>query len=49
MKSQGIAVTVLSVASLFLSLRLSDELKAINDEKFAMIHAYAQNWPSMSN
>jgi hypothetical protein len=27
----------------------SDELKAINDEKFAMIHAYAQSWPSMSN
>ena len=109
MKSQGIAVIVLSGASLFLSLRLfgqrgdqnapqpplatlgmslqelqllrhdlrkqkqkliaenlplteseavkfwhvyqqySDELKAINDEKFAMIHAYAQNWPSMSN
>ena len=27
----------------------SDELKGINDEKFAMIHAYAQNWSSMSN
>jgi hypothetical protein len=29
--------------------KYSDELKEINDEKFAMIHAYAQNWPSMSN
>jgi hypothetical protein len=27
----------------------SDELKEINDEKFAMIHSYAQNWRSMSN
>ena len=27
----------------------SDELKGINDDKFAMIHAYAQNWSSMSN
>ena len=29
--------------------KYSDELKEINDEKFAMIHTYAQNWRSMSN
>jgi hypothetical protein len=32
--------------------KYSDELKEINDEKFAMIHSYAsyaQNWRSMSN
>ena len=29
--------------------KYSDELKAINDEKFAMLHGYSQNWRSMSN
>jgi hypothetical protein len=29
--------------------KYSNELKEINDEKFAMIHGYAQNWRSMSN
>lgn len=29
--------------------KYSDELKEINDEKFAMLHSYAQNWRSMSN
>ncbi|HTB92278.1 MAG TPA: hypothetical protein VK728_05575 [Candidatus Sulfotelmatobacter sp.] len=29
--------------------KYSKELQAINDEKFEMIHSYAQNWRSMSN
>jgi hypothetical protein len=29
--------------------KYSDELNVINDEKFTMIHSYAQNWRSMSN
>lgn len=29
--------------------KYSDELKEISDEKFAMLHAYSQNWRSMSN
>ena len=29
--------------------RYSDELNEINNEKFAMLHSYAQNWRSMSN
>ena len=29
--------------------KYSDELKEMNDEKFAMLHAYAQNWRTMSN
>ena len=29
--------------------KYSDDLKEINDEKFAMIHSYAQHWRSMSN
>ena len=29
--------------------KYSDELKQINDEKYVMIHSYAQNWRSMSN
>ena len=29
--------------------KYSDELKQINDEKFQMLHAYSQSWPSMSN
>jgi len=29
--------------------KYSDELKDINDEKFAMLHSYAQGWRSMSN
>jgi hypothetical protein len=29
--------------------KYSAELKDINDEKFDMIHSYAQNWRTMSN
>jgi hypothetical protein len=29
--------------------KYSTELKAVNDEKFAMLHSYSQNWSSMSN
>lgn len=29
--------------------KYSKEIQGINDEKFEMIHSYAQNWPSMSN
>ena len=29
--------------------KYSDELKEINDEKFSMLHTYAQKWQSMSN
>jgi hypothetical protein len=29
--------------------KYSDELKDINDEKFAMLHSYSQNWRLMSN
>jgi len=29
--------------------KYSKELQEINDEKFEMIHFYAQNWRSMSN
>jgi len=29
--------------------KYSAELKAVNDEKFAMLHSYSQNWSSMSN
>ena len=29
--------------------KYSDDLKEINDEKFVIIHSYAQNWRSMSN
>jgi hypothetical protein len=29
--------------------KYSDELKEVNDEQFAMLHTYAQNWRSMSN
>jgi len=29
--------------------KYSKELQEINDEKFEMIHSYAQNWRSMSN
>ena len=29
--------------------KYSKELQGINDEKFEMIHSYAQNWRSMSN
>ena len=29
--------------------KYSDELKQINDEKFAMLHSYSQNWRTMSN
>jgi hypothetical protein len=29
--------------------KYSGELTEINDEKFAMLHSYAQNWRSMSN
>jgi len=29
--------------------KYSKELQEINDEKFGMIHSYAQNWRSMSN
>jgi hypothetical protein len=29
--------------------KYSDEVKEINDERFSMLHAYAQNWRSMTN
>ena len=29
--------------------KYSSDLKDINDEKFAMLHAYSQNWRTMSN
>ena len=29
--------------------KYSDELKEINDERFSMLHSYAQNYRSMSN
>lgn len=29
--------------------KYSDELNEVNNEKFAMLHSYAQNWRSMSN
>jgi hypothetical protein len=29
--------------------KYSTELREINDEKFAMLHSYAQNWRTMSN
>jgi hypothetical protein len=29
--------------------KYSEELNVINDEKFSLIHSYAQNWRSMSN
>jgi hypothetical protein len=29
--------------------KYSEELREINDEKFAMLYSYAQNWPSMSD
>jgi len=29
--------------------KYSDELQVIDDEKFAMLHSYAQKWQSMSN
>ena len=29
--------------------KYSDELNEVNNEKFTMLHSYAQNWRSMSN
>lgn len=29
--------------------KYADELKALNDEKFAMLHTYSQSWRTMSN
>lgn len=29
--------------------KYSDEVKQVNDEKFAMLHSYAKNWRSISN